>query len=516
MKKFLRFFAAFVAVLTIAIFAARLILPLPDISDRVASRAIPTDPNTRLGQLMAERAVQNPDKTGVIPLPNGHDALTSRLALADAAEHSIDSQYYIWHDDTSGIMLLDALYKAAQRGVRVRLLLDDNGVPGLDSYMAALNAQDNFEIRLFNPSTVRSPKLLGYTFDFFRMNRRMHNKSFIVDGAAAIIGGRNIGDEYFQVGEDNFYIDMDVLATGAVVPETTAVFDDYWNSNSVFAVDTIIDGQGDLAAFVARAAEVASSDNAVSLTVELESSAERYAQNATTMEWTGVQLVADDPIKGEGVATRDQLMITRLGDILGDIATSLDLVSAYFVPGQAGTQYIADLAETGVDVRILTNALDTTDVLMVHAGYSRYRRALLKAGVSLFELKLRGNMASEADLQLNPIGLSGASLHAKTFAVDNERVFIGSFNFDPRSAMLNCEMGFLINSPTLAHRITMGFDGPLSKVSYQPKLTPDGDMIWIEPIANNPAVIYQKEPGTTWLEQVSLVVIGLLPIEWLL
>lgn len=516
MKCVLKVLTTFVVIAGVLIVLARLVFPLPDISEREYNSTFPADPETRLGASFAEAAIQRPGLSGVIPLQNGYDALASRIELAEAAEQSIDSQYYIWHDDTSGIMLLDALHRAAQRGVRVRLLLDDNGVPGLDTIMATLNAQDNFEIRLFNPSMIRSPKLLGYSFDFFRMNRRMHNKSFIVDGAVAIIGGRNIGDEYFEVGDDIFYIDMDVLAIGEVVPETAASFDDYWNSASVFEVDRIIDGEGDLAAFEARVAEVLVSPEAGALTGDLQNSADRYANGDMPIEWTNAQLVADDPVKGQGIATRDQLMITRLGDILGDVDHRLDLVSAYFVPGQRGTDYLASLAEAGVDVRVLTNALNTTDVLMVHSGYTRYRRELLEAGVSLYELKLRGEMTPEADLQILPLGLSGASLHAKTFAVDGERIFIGSFNFDPRSATLNCEMGFLIDSPTLASRVSAGFGGPLETVSYQPQLTPEEKMIWIEPIEDGETVTYQEEPGASWFQQIALTVIGVLPIEWLL
>lgn len=516
MKRILTGFAIIVIVVAAAIFAARLIFPLPDISDRPASRAMPSDPATLLGGLMARGLAQKPGKSGVIALPDGHDALASRLALATAAHHSIDSQYYIWHDDTSGILLLEALNRAARRGVRVRLLLDDNGVPGLDGFIAALNAQDNFEIRLFNPSTVRSPKLAGYAFDFFRMNRRMHNKSFIADGAAAIIGGRNIGDEYFQVGDDAFYVDMDVLAAGAIVPETAAVFDAYWNSGSVFGAETIIAGPGDMSGFEARVAQVQASDEARTLIGDLESSTDRYVKQAGAIEWTDVQLVADDPVKGQGIATRDQLMITRLGAILGTIERRLDLVSAYFVPGEQGTAFFSDLARADKDVRILTNAMNTTDVLLVHSGYTRYRRALLDAGVELYELKLRGGVSDESGLQLMPLGLSGASLHAKTFAVDGTRIFIGSFNFDPRSAILNCEMGFLIDSASMAGRVHEGFDGALEMVAYQPALTPEGKMIWREAVNGGQPIVYQEEPGATWTQQIALVIIGLLPVEWML
>lgn len=516
MKRFLKLILAVIIVAAIAMFVARLVFPLPDISHRAASTALPAGPDTSLGKLMATGIADHPGTSGVIPLRDGHDALASRLAMIAAAERSIDAQYYIWHDDVSGILLLDALKDAAQRGVRVRLLLDDNGVAGLDPFMAALNMQDDFEIRLFNPSMVRSPKLAGYTFDFFRMNRRMHNKSLIADGAVAIVGGRNIGDEYFRIGDDAFYVDMDVLATGTVVPETAAVFDAYWNSASVFDVESIIDGTGDLAAFKARAAEIAASPDADKFLSEVDNSAARYAKGATEMEWTRVQLVADDPVKGLGVATPNQLMITRLGALLGDASGRLDLVSAYFVPGKSGTRYFSDLARSGIDVRILTNALNTTDVLMVHAGYTKYRRDLLEAGVQLYELKLRGNAMPKDDGTSLPLGLSGASLHAKTFAVDDDRIFIGSFNFDPRSASLNCEMGFLIDSPVLASRVSAGFDGPLAEVTYRPELTPEGKMVWLETINHGSVVTYQEEPGATWFQQIAIVVIGFLPVEWLI
>ncbi len=185
----------------------------------------------------------------------------------------------------------------------------------------------------------------------------MHNKSFVVDGAAAIIGGRNIGDEYFQVGEDQFYADMDALATGAIIPETEAVFDAYWNSASVFEVEAIIAGPGDLDGFLARVADIKGGEAARAFADKAQSSAARYAAQVAGIEWTKVQLVADDPVKGQGIASRDQLMISRLGDILGSIETRLDLVSAYFVPGTAGTAFFSDLAQDGRQVRILTKAL---------------------------------------------------------------------------------------------------------------------------------------------------------------
>jgi len=516
MRKLLKGLVILVVVTVAFIPIARYVLfPLPDIAARPSERSIPASSETGLGRLTGQGASGHPGLSGVAPLAGGLDALASRLAIIDAAQASIDAQYYIWHDDTSGVLLLDALDRAAKRGVRVRLLLDDNGIPGLDPILATLNAQPNFHVRLFNPSTVRHPKMLGYAFDFMRMNRRMHNKSLTVDGVVTIIGGRNIGDEYFEIGE-SFYKDMDAILTGAVVPETSGVFDSYWNSGSAFAAETIIGGTGDRASFDARVAEVKASDEAAALLSDLHSTAARYIENRISLEWTQVHLVADDPVKGQGVAQRDQLMIMRLVEILGDVKSRLDLVSAYFIPGQDGTDYFAALARSGKAVNILTNAMNTTDVLLVHAGYTKYRRALLEAGVTLYELKLRGGLSPESELQLNPLGLSGASLHAKTFAVDDERVFIGSFNFDPRSAILNCEMGVLIDSPAMARQVRGLFDGQVARVSYRPDLTADDRMVWHEIEADGKERIWQQEPGTSWFNQIALTVVGLLPVEWML
>lgn len=218
----------------------------------------------------------------------------------------------------------------------------------------------------------------------------------IADGAVAIIGGRNIGDEYFEIGE-TFYVDMDALAVGQIVPQTAATCDAYWNSASAFAVEDIISGTGDRAAFDARVSQIRSSPEAQELMAGLENSVARYASGQVPLEWTRVQLVADDPVKGQGIARRDRLMIARLAEILGSVEKRLDLVSAYFIPGVAGTEYFTGLAAQGKEVSILTNALNTTDVLLVHSGYTKYRRKLLKAGVHLYELKLRGGVAPESE-----------------------------------------------------------------------------------------------------------------------
>lgn len=504
-----------IAILLIALllvwFAGRLIFPVPDVSDRAEEQALPFDPTTTLGPAAHLAQTEHPGQTGVVPLARAHQALASRLKLADTSERSIDAMYYIWHLDDSGSLLLDALRRAAERGVRVRLLLDDNGI-SMDPVLAALNAMPNFSVRLFNPSVIRDPKGLGYALYPLRMNRRMHNKAFIVDGAAAIVGGRNIGDEYFALGDEPSYLDLDVLGVGSVVADTQAIFDEYWNSKPVLALEQVIKVEGDLAALDA-AVETASADNPLGGFTE-KSAAEDLEAGLARLEWTTVQVVADDPDKGTGLIKRDHLMISRLGDILGDVTTDLDLISAYFVPGKLGTDLFSSLAQKGRDVRILTNSWQATDVPMVHAGYVKYRRELLEAGVHLFELRPVDGMPQGKEI-LGSSGSSGASLHAKTFSVDDARVFIGSFNFDPRSAMLNCEMGFLIDSPEIATAGTEDMTRKLIPRSYEPFLQ-DGEMMWRAPEEGGGETIYEHEPGLGLMDRIAVYVLNVLPIEWLL
>ncbi|MBS0483037.1 MAG: phospholipase D family protein [Proteobacteria bacterium] len=501
-------------VLAIVIGVLRLFNPLPDLAGRTVETPLPPDPASPLAAASAAERAAHPGLSGVVPLRDGHDALASRLALIGSARHSIEAQYYIWHNDVSGMILLRALDQAARRGVAVRLLVDDNGVPGMDRTLAALAAQPNFKVRIFNPSTIRRPKLAGYAIDFFRMNRRMHNKALIVDGAAAIIGGRNIGDEYFQVGTDDFFLDLDVLASGAVVGETERTFYAYWNSASVFAAGQIIapPAPGDIAAFRVEADRVAASQAGQTLLGQLESSVQAWLASKTAPEWTRVQLTVDDPVKGQGKARDDQLMITRLGAVLGGVSDRIDLASAYFIPGNKGTQWFVQQMRQGRHVRILTNAMNTTDVMAVHSGYVKYRRRLLGAGVTLYELRLRGG-EKPAETGVRLAGLSGASLHAKTFAVDDARIFIGSFNFDPRSARLNCEMGFLIDSPAMARQLHRQFDTEVPLASYQPVIDKDGELIWREPRPDGTVAIHHQEPGTTALQRATLTVLRYLPIE---
>ncbi|MEZ5658375.1 MAG: phospholipase D family protein [Burkholderiaceae bacterium] len=516
MPRLLRWLLLTAAAVLVAVLLARSWFVPADPVGRAPVSAIAASGETPLGRLMLAGSAAHPGRSGVLALRDPRDALASRLALIEAARVSIDVQYYIWHADASGSLLLAALLDAAQRGVRVRLLLDDIGVSGMDGLLAALDAQPNVEVRLFNPSLVRRPKLISYLFDFARMNRRMHNKALIADGAAAIVGGRNIGDEYFQVGQGVFFHDLDVLATGAVIAETSAAFDAYWNSRSVLDVDHVLDKGPGLRDLRRRLDEITRSADAEALRKDPTISSRRYAAGELPLEWTRVRLVVDDPAKGHGEVDRSRLMIAQLGRLLGDMDRSLDLVSAYFVPAGAGLDYLTGLRSQGRRVRVLTNAMSATDVLVVHAGYAKFRRDLLRAGVELFELKPFGPDTRISEQQVQPLGISGASLHTKAFALDRDRIFIGSFNFDPRSALFNCEMGFLIESSSMAERMAQAFGDRMLEASYQPRLWADGTMVWDEPMADGSVRTHQTEPGTRAWQRAVMAALAWLPIEWLL
>ena len=497
--------------LALALAVARLAFALPEDGRGAASRAIPASADTALGRAVARR----PDESAIHPLEDGRDAFAARLLLVRAAEASIDAQYYIWHDDLTGLMLLEALREAADRGVRVRLLLDDNGIAGLDEELAGLMAHDNVEVRLFNPFALRRPKWANYLFDPLRLNRRMHNKSFTVDGAVTVVGGRNVGDEYFAAGTAGDYFDLDVMAAGAVVGEVAAQFDAYWASGPVHDAAAIV-GPGAAAALDegVRAARADPRHEAYREAVRRTGFVAAFVDGTLEMEPVAIALVADDPAKGMGEASRKGLLVGQLDALLGRPEAHVELVSAYFVPGRRGTEALAEMAARGVRVRVLTNSLDATDVVPVHAGYAKRRRALLEAGVELYELK-RGEAGAERD-DPGPVGSSAASLHAKTFGVDGERVFVGSFNFDPRSVHLNTEMGFLIESGRLARTLFGRFDDGLALGSYRVRLDADGGLTWIETAADGSEIRHATEPGSTWSKRLAVAVVGWLPVEWLL
>ena len=490
----------------------------------VDSVAIPASMQTRLGAQILPLAAQNPDLSAVIPLGEGHTAFAARLLLAETAQVSIDASYYIWTNDATGLMLLDALRRAAERGVRVRLLLDDNGTPDLDPELAELNAHPNVEVRLFNPFGMRRARRVSLLLDFARLNRRMHNKTFSVDGVVTILGGRNIGDIYFAHSEGVNYFDLDVVALGEAAVDVADDFDLYWASPSSVPVELILPQPEEsevLAASVA-AVDQTKSWREYSKSAEDSRLMDMVWNGARDFIWANVRFVSDDPAKGQGPVADEGLMLKRLEAMLGDPASSVDLVSAYFVPGDNLTGILADWAESGVRVRVMTNAQEATDVLPVHSGYLKYRDALLDGGVEVYELKAERRSEQDnrdfADVldQFGLIGSSKISLHAKAFVIDNKTVFIGSFNFDPRSFRLNTELGFLIENAELARRLFVGLGKDLQFQTYRVRRTDSGGTEWLERTPDGGKSRYDTEPGTSAFSRALVTFIGWLPIIWLL
>ncbi len=502
----------------LALLAAHLAFRPPPLAGRTTSVAVEATASSALGSLARKGSPDGVADSGVIPLLDGADAFVARVAFIRTAVTALDVQYYIWQRDATGLILLDELRKAAERGVRVRLLLDDNGISGLDQDLAALDALENVEIRLFNPFVFRAVKPLGYLFDFVRLNRRMHNKSLTADGAVSIVGGRNIGDIYFGFGSGVQFIDTDVVLAGKAAADIGRDFDGYWASGSAHPVERILDDPdasalGRLADDAARAA--ASAEGRLYFERLRDSNLVRQlAEAALAFEWTEVALVSDDPAKGLGRAADDDLLFPQLMALLARPSRSVDLVSAYFIPGRKFSDALGQLSRAGLRIRILTNSHAATDVPIVHSAYVKYRPDLLRSGIELYELK--PEHAAPDEVQGPDMGDSSrASLHSKTLAVDGERIFIGSFNFDPRSALLNTEMGVLIVSPKLAGALGQSFTERFRQLSYMPELTAAGGIQWTE-AADHVNITYAAEPGTDWLSRLFLRVLGLLPIEWLL
>jgi putative cardiolipin synthase len=494
---------------------------LPELEPRQESHALPDTSGTRLAHAVEPLATAHPGLSGIHPLPLGTDAFAARMLLARAAERSIDTQYYIWHPDQSGALLMGELWDAAKRGVRVRLLIDDQNTGGEDDILAALATNPNFEVRIYNPFAQRTGRLTNYLYDFERVNRRMHNKSFTVDNRATIVGGRNIGNEYFGAGEEVPFKDLDVIAIGPAVAAASGEFDLYWNSASAYPVQRLVSPPPDNpAAFIEERIARARADPESRAYVEAVRDTPLISallEQRIELYWAVADLVADDPAKTlDTTARKDVLMLSELLSGGRRPSTSFDVISPYFVPEEKGTEVMERLVRDGVRVRVLTNSLAGTDVGVVHSGYSKWRCRLARSGVKLFEMKPTVEDRETRERQKQKKGSSAARLHAKTFQVDDRIVFAGSFNFDPRSALLNTEMGLVIHSPDLARRLSKSFDEEVVRNAYEVRVV-DGDSCieWIEHTAAGD-IRYDTEPHVGWGRRTWVEFLTLMPIDWLL
>ncbi len=515
--KVLKYTAVLLLIISTCIVVARWVFKLPVVDHSTDLKPTSVLADTYLSQQFKPVNANHQGLTGIKVLSDGMDAFTIRMFLIKHAMQSIDAQYYIWHKDLTGLLLLSALKEAADRGVQVRLLLDDNGIDGLDEIIAELNQHPLIDIRLYNPFMIRGFKVINFTFDFFRLNRRMHNKALIVDGVAAVSGGRNIGDQYFGTGEHAQFVDLDILTVGQVIPSMLENFAVFFNSEVSIPAELILHPTPSGTQFYHLANALSpfvDSEQFASYTSDIKSSQFLLdiLNGQFIDEWTKVTMISDDPRKTLGIHYEDELMVTRLNAILDSPETKIDVVSPYFVPGD-GVEVFTNLQAKGVNVRILTNAFEATDVVPVHSGYAKYRQQLLAAEVQLFELKAH---QINKDKGLGIVGSSASSLHAKTFAVDEQLTFIGSFNFDPRSTMLNTEMGVLIKSEKLANRIHQHFDDKLPNDAYTLSLNEANKIIWREKVSESTYLEHSNDPNSTWQQRAFIKLLGLLPIQSLL
>ncbi|WP_430390084.1 phospholipase D family protein [Dyella sp. 20L07] len=493
---------------------------------RVPSTVLPVQTDAPLAAYATRVTALHSTESGLRLISDSTDALLVRIALADRAVHSLDLQYYMFHSDATGELLSQRLLAAADRGVRVRLLLDDLHVAGNDDVLRILDGHRNIEIRLFNPFLERNASLWGmgkqFAGDFSRLNRRMHNKAFIADGAMAIVGGRNIGDEYFDANSDLNFRDLDVLAIGPVVAEVGQVFDRYWNSPLSFPVGafhrratTPAELEGLRKTMAANARRFSESGYAQNLVTRV-GDAVREAP-ATDWMWGQATYLADDPEKGDPQANNKDLHMAPAIRAWTDAAQHrLTLISPYFVPGSKGVAYLQGMRDRGVAVEVLTNSLASTDAGDVYVAYASYRAPLLKMGVQLYELKPYARH-SRGGSHFFGSSSGSNSLHAKAIVVDDAHAFVGSMNLDPRSIDINTEDGVIVESPALAKALLSIFADAAKPVhSYQVLLDPNGRVYWETKQADGQVIRYNHAPETSWWRRFKVSLGGLLPIESLL
>ena len=460
-------------------------------------------------------------QSGFYLLSNNADALVARLALISVARHTLDIQYYIFHNDASGQLIAHDIIHAADRGVRVRILVDDINMSGKDTTLHLFNTHPKIEIRIFNPFVRRKHfRNLELAINLKRAGRRMHNKAFIVDNEAAIIGGRNIGDEYFDDRTNLNFVDLDLLSTGPIVDEVTTSFNDYWNSDWAIPIHEISKVKIAAKQFVKIRNKLKdrwheSVNSEYFQAVRHAGFSQRLISNDLPFIYSDASFFYDKPEK----ITLDQPHTTthmgpNIRPYIDNAHSELVLASPYLVPGTEGIKRIRQLGHDGVNVKILTNSLAATDVFAVHAGYARYRTQLLQTGVNLYELKSTARpKRSWVKRFIKPT--SQASLHAKYIVIDRELVFVGSANFDPRSRYLNTEIGMVIYSTELAEHVIELFRRSTDlDNSYQVRRV-NSRTCWLTH-ENGSETKYYKDPNVGIWKRLGVFIMSLLPIESLL
>lgn len=463
------------------------------------SQAITDFENTTLGRYASFNVEMQEGLSGFYPLGKGLDALGMRLRLAETAEKSLDLQYFLMKSDTAGAVMANALLKAADRGVRVRFLLDDVFTTVPDDSFLLINQHPNIEIRIFNPVARSGIATFNFLWHFKQANRRMHNKSFTADNVVSIVGGRNIADEYFQLKSDSVFIDFDILAVGPVVSEISNSFDEYWNHSRAIPIEQFIDKKKSDDLDTVRQEIAEELDEIYDTVYERAYNSQlmkSFIDGSQPLYAAPARVLADSPDKlvNEINETHMQL-ISDLADITRQAEKEVVFISPYYIPREGGVRFVRELVENGVRVVVLTNSLASNNHVPVHSGYARYRKDVIAAGVELYEA--RANAGRE--LSYGEDGPENLTLHTKAVLIDREKIFVGSLNLDPRSIELNAEMGILIESEDMVADMMENSDENLATMAYRVLVNDKGKLEW-HCIIDGQNVVETKEPLTSgWL-----------------
>ena len=506
---------------------------LPPGSDfpRKASFALPHPEQTHLGRQFEQARHAHDGKSGFRIIPAGADGFLTRMQMINAAERTLDLQYFIFRGDDTGKLLTGAVLRAADRGVRVRVLVDDGETVAGDDQLVSLEAHSSVEIRVFNPFVYRGPNMslraLEFMFNFPRLDYRMHNKLLVVDNAIALIGGRNIGDQYFQIDPESQFADDDVFSVGPIAQKLSASFDEFWNNALSIPVKALSPE---------KSSHVALQENRKVLAEqrrELQTDGPDYVKRIALGEpfngmisgrlpltWANAQLVSDSPDKKkvEKGAMVGRLMHRAVANAAAEVKSEFLMITPYLIPGKEGMQMFEEMRQRNVRIRILTSSLESSTVLLAQAGYMHYRIPLLEDGVELYEIRslLGSTRGSGETKEISRYG--NYSLHAKMFVFDRKRVFIGSMNFDQRSMHLNTEIGLIIDSPELAQQVVTRFENMVQPLNaYQLALLPSGPenssrLVW-RTQENGKAVEYATEPARNNWQRIKANFLSVLPLD---
>ncbi len=476
---------------------------------------------TSMEKTIVDHVARNAGQSGFRVMTTGKDSLLARLLLINAAQKSIDLQYYAMNDDVTSNLLIEAVMEAADRGVKVRFLIDDISVGKVQRCLVAMDGTDNIKVKIFNPFSHGNQFILSRIVAFFshfkRNTKRMHNKILIADASASIMGGRNLGDEYFDAHADLSFKDIDILSIGPITQKMAESFNKYWSNEIACKVSELYKPNKDpefLQKFrqklqesrekVIKKAEE-ENDNFPDLDDYIRSSGETFV-------WSGAEFYADEPAKINNLDFHAEDGPLQTVFALGEKAErEFLIISPYFVPGEDGLAWLHSLRARGLKIRIITNSLASTDVVAVHTGYNSYRKAILDSGIEIFEMKPLNSGRTRQRL-IGARTPSHASLHAKVYIADKKTVIVGSLNFDPRSAQLNTEVALLIHSETIAKQLSDLYENViLPKSSY--RLALEGNKLaWHSEEKSRKRVYYIEPEASPW-RRLQAFLIDFLPLE---